>query len=72
VRYFFNIIEGPFEITDPDGTELPSEGAAQAEAVAVVADLVREFPGRFGHTSVLEVFSEDGRRIIALPILPNA
>ena len=72
MRYFFNIIEGPFEITDPDGTELPSEGAAQAEAVAVVADLVREFPGRFGHTSVLEVFSEDGRRIIALPIVPNA
>ena len=70
VRSFFNIIEGSCEITDPEGADFPSEGAAQAEAVAIVADLVREFPGRFGHSSVLEVFSEDRRRIMALPILP--
>ena len=70
VRYFFNIIEGSCEITDPEGTDFPSEAAAQAEARAIAADLLREFPGRFGHTSVLEVFSEDRRRVMALPILP--
>jgi hypothetical protein len=69
VRYFFNIIEGPFEIPDPEGSDLPNEEAAQREALAIAADLLREFPGRFGHTSVLEVFSENGRRIIALPIM---
>ena len=72
MRYFFNIIEGSFEITDPDGTDLPSEEAAQTEAFAIAADLLREFPDRFGHSSVLEVFSEDRRRIIALPIRPSA
>ena len=72
MRYFFNIIEGPDEIADPEGTDFPSEQAAQREASAVVADLLREFPGRFGRTSVLEVFSEDRRRIIALPILPGS
>ena len=70
VRYFFNIIEGSFEIADPEGTDLPSEEAAQMEALAIASDLLREFPGRFGHTSVLEVFSEDRRRIMALPIVP--
>jgi hypothetical protein len=68
VRYFFNIIEGPSEIVDPEGTDLASEAAAQVEAFAIAADLLREFPGRFGRTAVLEVFSEDRRRIMAIPI----
>jgi len=72
VRYFFNIIEKSFEITDPEGTDLPSEEAAQAEALAIAAELLREFPDRFGQTSVLEVFSEDRRRIIAFPIRPSS
>ena len=72
MRYFFNILDGSEEISDPEGTDLPSDMAAQKEALAVAADLVREFPGRFGQTTVLEVFSEDRRRIIALPITPNA
>jgi hypothetical protein len=72
VRYFFNIIEGLSEIVDPEGTDLPSEEAAQAEAFAIAADLLREFPGRFGHSAVLEVFSEDRRRVMALPILPSS
>jgi hypothetical protein len=72
MRYYFNIIEGSFEITDPDGTELPSDQAAQKEAMAIAADLLREFPERFGRSSVLEVFSEDKRRVIALPIRPSA
>ena len=72
MRYFFNIIEGSFEIADPEGTEFPSDGAAQREALAIAADLLREFPDRFGPTSVLEVFSEDRRRVIALPILPSS
>jgi hypothetical protein len=72
VRYFFHIIEGLSEIVDPEGTDLPSEEAAQAEAFAIAADLLREFPGRFGHTAVLEVLSEDKRRIIAFPIRPGS
>ena len=70
--YFFNIIEGSSEIADLEGTDLPSEKAAQTQALAIAAELLREFPERFGHTSVLEVVSEDRRRIMALPILPRS
>jgi hypothetical protein len=68
VRYFFNIIVGTSEIIDPEGTELPNEQAAHAEALAIAAELLHEFPDRFGHSSVLEVLSEDRRRIMALPL----
>jgi len=72
VLYFFNIIIGTSEITDPEGTDLPNEQAAQSEAIAIAAELLREFPDRFGHCSVLEVLSEDRRRIMALPIRPRS
>jgi hypothetical protein len=65
--YFFNIIEGSAEISDPEGTDLPSWEAAQAEAAAVVKELHREFPGRFGYGAVLEVITASGRRVMALP-----
>ena len=68
MRYYFHIIEGSSEITDPEGTDLPGEEAAQAEALTIAAELLQEFPGRFRENSVLEVFCEDGRRIMALPI----
>ncbi len=66
--YFFNIFEGSTEIRDPEGTELPSWEAAQAEAAAIVQSLRGEFPGRFGRSSVLEVVTACGRRVMALPI----
>ena len=66
--YFFNIFEGSVEIRDPEGTDLPSWDAAQAEAAAVIQDLRRQFPGRFGYCSVLEVATACGRRVMALPI----
>lgn len=68
MRYYFHIIEGSSEIADPEGTDLPDEEAAQAEALAIAAELLQEFPGRFRQNSVLEVLCEDGRRIMALPI----
>ena len=65
--YHFNIIEGASQIVDLDGTELPSEEAAQAEACQIVSKLMREFPGRFGIGSAVEVFTS-GRRIMAIPV----
>ena len=70
--YFFNIIEGRCEIPDPEGTDLPSEQAAQSEAQEIALELSREFPDRFHHGSVLEVLTECGRRIIAFPIQSDA
>jgi len=68
VRYYFHIIEGSCEIADPEGTDLPGQDAAQAEALAIAAELAREFPDRFRQNSVLEVVCEDGRRIMAFLI----
>ena len=70
--YYFNIIEGRAEIPDPEGTDLPNEEAAQSEAREIALELSREFPGRFGHGSVLEVLTEGGRRIVAFPIQSHA
>jgi hypothetical protein len=66
--YFFNIFEGSVEIPDPEGTDLPSWEAAQAEAGIIVRELVSEFPGRFRCSSVLEVSLACGKRVMALPI----
>ena len=70
--YFFNIFEGSVEIRDPDGTDLPSWEATQTEATAEEQDLRRQFPGRFGYCSVLEVATACGRRVMALPISGRA
>lgn len=70
MRFFFKVIEGACEIADSEGTELADEAAAQSEAVAIACELCREFPGRFHESAILEVFAEDGRRIMALPIKP--
>jgi hypothetical protein len=69
--YYFNIIEGCSEIADPEGTDLPSEEAAQDEARVIALELLREFPGRFECNSILEVISEAGQRIMARPILSS-
>ena len=70
--FYFNIIEGRFEIPDPEGSDLPNEAAAQSEAREIALELSREFPGRFGNGSVLEVLTEGGRRIVAFPIRAQA
>ena len=68
MRFFFDIIDGTSQIGDSDGTDLIDDGAAQSEALAIVSELCREFPGRFQHGAVLEVYSEDRRRVMAIPI----
>ena len=66
--FYFNIIEGPVEMPDPEGTDLLDERAAQNEAQAIADELKREFPGRFLHSSVVEVISETGQCVLAFPI----
>ena len=66
--YFFNIFQQGAEIRDPEGTELPSWEAAQAEAAAIIAELQSQFPGQFGSGSVLEVVTACGKRVMARPI----
>ena len=66
--YFFNILEGCVEIPDPEGSDLPSWEAAEAEALAIIDELRSEFPGRFGFSSVLEIVTACGKRVMALPI----
>lgn len=68
MQYFFHIITETQEIPDLEGSTLASEELAQDEALAIVRELRAEFPGRFGHGSVLEVVNDQGRRVMALPI----
>ena len=70
--FYFNIIEGPLEMTDPEGTDLPDEQAAQNEALAIACELKREFPTRFLNSSVVEVISATGQRVLAFPIGSDA
>ncbi len=72
MRYFFHIIEGSLEIADFEGSLLESDDDAQAEAIAITSELARNFPQRFQQASVLEVHSQDGRRIFAVPIRGSA
>lgn len=66
--YFFNLIAESEEITDPEGAELATDEAAQSEAWAIAAELLSEFPDRFQVASVLEVVTQEGWRILALPV----
>ncbi len=70
MRYFFDIFLNGEHIPDPEGTELPSEEAAQKEAIASAKELSMEFPQRKSSTgaNIIEVADGSGRRIIALPI----
>ena len=68
MRFYFNVIDGQVEIGDPEGIDLPDIEAAQKKASAIASELCAEFPGQFQHHSMLEVLSETGERIFALPI----
>lgn len=68
MRYYFNVVTASDEICDPEGTELPSDEAAQAEARIIASQLLNEFPGGPIPSSVLEIITQEGRRILAMPI----
>ncbi|MBS0281604.1 MAG: hypothetical protein JSR25_10620 [Proteobacteria bacterium] len=68
MRYYFNVIDGQVEISDSEGADLPDAQAAHKEAFALASELRAEFPGQFQPHSVLEVISETGQRVFALPI----
>lgn len=69
MRYYFNVVTASEEISDPEGTELPSDEAAQAEARIIASQLVSEFPGGPIASSALEIVTQEGRRILAMPLL---
>jgi hypothetical protein len=68
MRYYFNVVDGTVEISDPEGTDLPDAAAAHKEAFVIASELRAEFPGQFQRHSVLKVISESGQRIFELPI----
>ena len=68
MRYYFNVIDGQVEISDPEGADLPDAEAAHKEAFAIASELRAEFPGQFQRHSVLKVISESGQRIFEFPI----
>jgi hypothetical protein len=50
---------------------LADEAAAQSEAAVIARELCRDFPERFENAGIIEVFSENGHRVIALPVRLN-
>lgn len=68
MRYHFNVITETSQINDPEGTELPTDEAALVEAQTVIAEIRRDFPGRFGSDATLQVVKR-GRRVFDLPFL---
>lgn len=66
MRYFFNVVSESFQSDDPEGTDLPDDGAALIEAQIVIAELRRDHIGHFDRGAVLEV-TQNGRRVFILP-----
>ena len=66
-RYFFHIIDG-YSVRDEDGTELPSIYVAQAEAIRLSGEVLRDMGGRFwnGTEWRLEVEDERARVLFVL------
>ena len=66
-RYFFHVIDGHSDI-DTDGTELPDVHVAQAEAIRLVGEILRDMGGRFwdGTQWRLEVADEEARVLFVL------
>ena len=58
--YYFHIRDGSTLEIDPDGTELPDAGAAQAEALKVAHELLRELPDL--QKAVIEIADEHGQQ----------
>ena len=70
MRYFFDVFIDGNLIPDNDGKELPTVEAVQQEAIQRALSLKQEFPreGAAAQGSIVEVSSDDGRRVFALPI----
>lgn len=66
-RYFFHVIDGR-EIRDEEGTELPNIYVAQAEAICLCGEVLREMGGRFwnGTEWRLEVEDEQAQVLFVL------
>jgi hypothetical protein len=69
-RYYFNVVTNTANINDPEGMELPSDEAALIEAMIVIAQLRRDFPGQFGEDASLQVSTGRGP-ILSVPFLIN-
>ena len=66
-RYFFHVIDGT-SVRDEDGTELPDIYVAQAEAIRLSGEVLRDMGARFwdGTEWRLEVADEGGRVLFTL------
>ncbi len=66
-RYFFHVIDGR-NVRDEDGTELADISVAQAEAIRLTGEILRDMAGRFwdGTEWRLEVGDEQGQVLFVL------
>lgn len=66
-RYFFNILDGT-ATRDLDGTDLPDIYVAQAEAIRLAGEILRDMGGRFWNDAEwrLEVSDESGQVLFVL------
>jgi hypothetical protein len=74
MRYFFHILVDGVLVRDLEGTDLPSDEAARAEAYACALELEREFPrkGDIAPGNVVELADEIGRALLIVPIYPRS
>ena len=68
MRYFFNTKNGE-KHTDEDGTELPSHGAARAEAVRYAGAIMSSEPEALWATEELTVNVTDDRGLILFSVV---
>lgn len=68
MRYYFHVFLRGQSILDPEGSEIATVEDAQTEARAIARELAQEFPDRMGTCSLLEVITEHGNRVFALPL----
>ena len=68
-RYFFHVIDGR-GVRDDEGVELPDAHVAQAEAIRLTGEILRDMSGRFrdGAEWRLEVEDERARVLLVLRV----
>ena len=66
-KFFFHVHDGQ-PVRDTEGTELSNIYEAQAEAVKLSGELLREFGGKFwdGHLWSVDVVDEQGQALFTL------
>ena len=65
--YYFHIRHGHEVEVDPEGTELPTPAAAQAEAVRMARELSGEM-AELGRDAVIEVADGVGQTVLLVPL----